>query len=235
MSDFLRPFPSLVDLRLMNAGIHWLQPIIPHVKLKSLSIGGTWEGPHSWKHVTIDTTMIAEWFPNLTVLTLDCNWQIVQQTSTPQVVLLHVKSLCIRSSAITNVHGLTSRVSFPSLDKITNRGKNMNGLAPIVQAWGETVEKLVLSGLEPYDGFSQHLSEILGDSGKLPRLSSLGFRNITQTRAIDLALIADAITRYNDSAAKGQDELNRIKTITLPSFYNSDPNLNRLPVAVQWQ
>ena len=140
--------------------------------------------------------------------------------------------LSIRSSAISNVHELTFRVSFPSLVKITNSGQNMSGLAPIVQAWGERLEVLVLSGVQPYDDFNQHLSEILADSGKLPRLSELGFRNITQSRAIDLALVVDAVLRHNDSAAaNGQGERNRIKTVTLPVFYNSDPNLSRLRVA----
>ena len=235
MSDSLRPFPYLDFLSLVNAGIHWLQPIIPHVNLKNLSIRETREVPQSGPSVTIDITMIAEWFPNLTILILDCDWQIVQQLSTSQVVLHHVKYLSIRSSAITNVHGLTFRVSFPSLIFIDNIGKNMNGLAPIVEAWGRRVETLVLSGLEPYDGFSQHLSEILGDSGKLPRLSKLAFLNITQTRAIDLALVVDAVLRHNDLATNGQDDLNRIETVTLPGFYNSDPNLNRWRVAVEWK
>ena len=234
-SDSFRPFPSLKDLCLMNTEIRWLQPIIPHVNLKHLYIRGTWEVPHPWKSVTIDIAMIAEWFSNLTVLLLDCDWQIVQQISTPQVVLHHVNSLYIRSSAISDVHGLTSRVSFPSLGTITNFGKNMNSLAPIVQAWGERVVMLRLWGLEPYDGFGQHLSEILGDSGKLPRLSRLDFQKITQTRAIDLALVVDAVLRHNDSAANGQDELNRITTVVLPSFYNSDPNLNRWHVAMEWE
>ena len=140
--------------------------------------------------------------------------------------------LSIRSSAISNVHELTFRVSFPSLNAIENVGKNMNDLAPIVQAWGEKVVVLVLSGVEPYDGFSQHLSEILGDSGKLPRLSMLVFRNITQSRAIDLAPVVDAVLMRNDSAAaNGQEKRNRIKTVTLPDFYNSDPNLNGFRVA----
>ena len=111
----------------------------------------------------------------------------------------------------------------------------MNGLAPIVQAWGEGVKILVLSGLEPYDGFDQHLSGILDDSGKLPRLSVLIFRKITQTRAIDLALVVDAVIRYNDSTPNDQDELNHIKMVVLPSFYKSDPNLNRWRVAVKWE
>ena len=179
MSDSLRPFPSLVNLHLTNTGIHLLQPIIPHVNLKNLFIRGIWNVPHPWQSVTIDIAIIAEWFSNLTVLMLECDWQFIQQISTPQVVFRHVKRLYIRSSAISNVHGLTIRVSFPSLDVIANLGKNMNGLAPIVQAWGERVVGLVLSGLEPYDGFSQHLSEILGDSSKLPRLSFLIFRQIT--------------------------------------------------------
>jgi len=178
-SDSLRPFPSLDTLRLTNTDFHWLRPIIPHINLKSLYIGGTWEGWHPWENVIIDITMVAKWFSNLTVLTLDCDWQCDWQTSTPQVVLRHVKSLCIRSSAITNVHGLTPHVLFPNLTKISNRGKNMDGLVTLVQAWGESVETLVLSGLEPYGDSSQHLSEILGDSGKLPRLSKLVFLDIT--------------------------------------------------------
>ena len=235
MSDALRTFPSLGYLWLSNIGIHWLQPTIPHYNLKNLSIGGTQEVPHSWAIEIIDITMIAEWFPNLTVLMLDCDWQVVQQIFTPQVVLHHVKRLSIRSSAISNVHGLTSHVSFPTLNTIEDYGKNMNGLGPIVQAWGERVETLVLSGLEPYDRFRQHLSEILGDGGKLPRLSKLAFLKVTQTRAIDLALIVDAVIRHNDSAANDQDALNRIRKVTLPSFYNSDPNLNRWRVAVKWE
>ena len=231
MSDSLRPFPSLFNLRLTNMGIHWLQPIVPHINLKRLYIEGTWGGHHPWQSVTIDIAMIAEWFSNLTVLTLDCDWQI----SAPQVVLHHVECLSIRSSAINNVHGLISRVSFPNLLVIKNNGKNMNGLAPIVQAWGESVVGLILSGLEPYDAFGQHLSEILGDSGKLPRLSRLAFQKITQTRAIDLALVVDAVLRRNDSAANDQDELNRIEAVTLPSYYNSNPNLNRWRVAVEWE
>ena len=233
-SDFLRPFPSLVNLRLTNAGIHWLQPIIPHLGLKFLSIGGPSEGSHFWKHVTNNIAVIAECFSNLTVLILDGDWQIVQQTSTAQVILRHVKRLSMRSSAITDVHGLTSRVSLPSLNMITNHGKNMNGLAPIVEAWGERVETLELAWLGPYDGLSQHLSEILGDSGKLPQLSKLAFSNITQIRAIDLSLVVDAVIRHNDSVSNDQDELNCIKTVILPSFYNSDPNLNRWRVAVEW-
>ena len=235
MSDFLRLFPSLDLLHLIHAGIHWLQPIIPHVNLKNLYIGGTWQVPHYWRSVTIDVTMIPEWFPNLTFLMLDGDWEIDQQISTPQVVFRHVKRLGIRSSAISNVHGLTSRVLFPSLNAIENQGKNMNGLAPIVQAWGEKVVLLELSGLEPYDGFSQHLSEILGDSGKLPRLSYLVLRNITQSKAIDLALVVDAVMRHNDSAANDQDEPNLISMVILPSFYKSDPNLDRWHVAVKWE
>ena len=235
MSDSLRPFPTLDYLRLMNTGIHWLQPIIPHINLKRLYIEGTWEVPHSWQSVTIDITMIAEWFPNLTNLELDCDWQIVQQISTPKVVLHHVKRLCIRSSAITNVHGLISRVSFPSLILIVNKGENMNSLAPIVEAWGESVDSLVLSGLEPYDNFGEHLSEILDDSGKLPRLLELAFLDISQTRAIDLSLVVDAVLCHNDSAANDQDEFNLIETVILPSFYNSDPNLDRWDVDVEWE
>ena len=239
MSDSLRPFPSLDRLHLMNTRIHWLQPIIPHNNLKNHFIEGTWEVPNHWLSATIDIAMIAKWFPNLTVLTLDCDWQYAQQISLPQVVFHHLKYLCIRSSAISDIHELTFCFSFPSLDKITNRGKSMNGLAPIVQAWGERVETLVLSGLEPYDGFGQHLSEILGDSGfdsgKLPRLSELAFQNITQTRAIDLALVVDAVIKHNDSAANDQEKLNRIKTVTLPSFYKSDPNLDRWHVSVKWE
>ena len=44
MSNSLRPFPSLDVLRLTNTEIRWLQPIIPHIKLKGLYIGGTWGG-----------------------------------------------------------------------------------------------------------------------------------------------------------------------------------------------
>ena len=235
MSDSLRSFPSLDHLYLVNTGIHWLQPIIPHVNLKNLCIAGTWQVPHSWQYITIDITMIAEWFPNLTFLTLDCDWQIFHQISTPQVNFRHVKSLSIRSNVLSNVHGLTSRVSFPSLNEIENKGEDMYGLALIVEAWGERVETLVLSELEPYDGLSQHLSEILGDSGKLPRLSELAFREMNQTRAIDLALVVHAVMRRNDSATNDQDELNRITTVTLPSFYNSDPNLDRWDVAMKWE
>lgn len=235
LSCSLRPFPSLDNLRLTNTEIYWLRPIIPHMNLKSLYIGGTWEGRHPWANVLVDIAMVAEWFSNLTDLTLDCDWHCDWQISTPQVVLHHVKSLCIRSSAITRVHRLTSRVSFPNLNKFKNRGKNMNGLVPLVQAWGDSVDTLVLSGLEPYDASSQHLSEILGDIGNIPRLSRLVFLKIALTRAIDLALVADAVIRRNESAANGQAELDGIKTIALPIVYNSDPNLNRLPVTVQWK
>jgi hypothetical protein len=38
---FLHPFPSLDYLRLMNVKIDSLQPIVPHINLKTLSIGGT--------------------------------------------------------------------------------------------------------------------------------------------------------------------------------------------------
>ncbi len=202
MSGSLRPFPSLDTLHLTNTKFHWLRPVIPLINLKRLYIGGTWEGHHPWENVIIDITMVAEWFPNLAVLTLDCDWQCEWQASTPRVVLHHVKSLCIRSSAITNVHGLTFRVSFPNLAKISNHGKNMKGLVALVQAWGESVETLVLSGLEPYYASSQHLSEILGDSCKLPRLSKLVFLNITQTRAINLAIVADAVIRRNAGRAR---------------------------------
>ena len=113
----------------------------------------------------------------------------------------------------------------------------MKGLASIVQAWGEKVKTLVLSGIEPYDGCSRHLSGILGDNGKLPRLSKLSILNTAQTRTIDLALVADAVMRRNDLAANTQVESNRIETITLPIIYNSDPDLERLQqhVAVHWQ
>jgi hypothetical protein len=227
---FLHPFPSLGFLRLRNVEIHSLQPIVPHINLKILSIGGTWERLHPWANVTIDIAIVAEWFPNLTVLNLDCNWQI----STPQVVLHHVKRLCIRSSAITNVHGLTLGVSFPNLNEIDNIDESIKGLAPIVQAWGERVKTLVLGGIEPYDGSSQPLSEILGDSGKLPRISKLDF---VHTRMIDLALVVDAVVRRNDLAANGQASLSRIETITLPVFRNTDPNLKRLQqhVTVHWK
>ena len=235
LSCSLRPFPSLDNLHLTNTEIYWLRPIIPHINLKSLYIGGTWEGRHPWANVIVDIAMVAEWFSNLTNLTLDCDWQCDWQIYRPQVVLHHVKSLCIRSSAITWVTGLISHVSFPNLNKITNSGKNMNGLVPMIQAWGEGVETLVLSGLEPYDASGQHLSEILGDRSKLPRLSKLVFLNMTQIRAIDLAIVADAVIRRNDSVANGQAELDGIKTITLPIIYSSDPNLNRFPVAVQWE
>jgi len=229
ISDFLHPFPSLDTLRLLNMQIHWLQPTVPHINLKTLSIGGPRGRPHSWSNVSIDISMVAEQFSNLTVLKLDCDWQI----PTPQVVLHHVKSLYIRSSAITNVHGLTSRVSFPNLNSITNRGKKIKGLAPIVQAWGERVEQLMLSEIEFNDGSSQNLSEILGDSGKLPRLSKLAFINITHARLVDLGLVMDAVVGRNDLAANGQAtngqaEVNRIETITLPIICNSDPNVERL-------
>jgi hypothetical protein len=215
----------------MNVEIHSLQPIVPHINLLSLSIEGTWD--RSWTNVAIDIAIVAEWFPNLTILILDCDWQI----STPQVVLHHMQHLCIRSSAITNVHGLTLGVSFPNLDTITNMGKSIKGLAPIVQAWGERVETLVLGGIEPCDGSSQPLSEILDDSGTLPRLSRLSFLNTTQTMIIDLALVVDAVVRRNDLASNGQAELNRIETITLPVICNSDSNLKRLQqqVAVHWR
>ena len=99
MSDFLHPFPSLDSLRLIDMEIHWLEPTVPHINLKTLYIGGKWEGGHPWANVAIDIALVAKWFSNLTSLTLDCDWQI----SAPQVVLHHVEFLCIRSSAITNV------------------------------------------------------------------------------------------------------------------------------------
>ena len=235
MSDSLLPFPYLDNLCLMNTMIRGLPRIIPHSNLKSLYIGGTWEGGHPWSNATTDIIMVAEWFSNLTVLTLDCDWVCDRHISTPQVVLHHVKSLWIRSSVITDADRLALRVSFPNLNQITNIGRNMNGLAPLVQAWGDSVETLVLSGLEPYDSSGQHLSEILGNSGKLPRLSKLVFLKMTQITAIGLAIVADAVIRHNDSVANGQAELDGIKTITLPIIYNSDPNLNRFPVAVQWE
>jgi len=226
VSDLLHPFPSLDTLYLLNMEFHWLQPIVPHINLKTLSIEGTWERPHSWTNVAIDIAMVAEQFSNLTALALDCDWKI----SRPQVILHHVEFLTIRSSAITNVHGLTLAVSFPNLIEIMNIGNNIKGLAPIVQAWGENVEALSLSGIEPYDGSSQDLPEILGDSGKLPQLSELYFLN---TAKIDLALVADAVVRRNDLVADGEAtnseaELSPIETITLPIICNSDPNLERL-------
>jgi hypothetical protein len=138
VSDFLQPFPSLNCLRLVNVEIHSLPPIVPHINLKTLYIGAI------WTDVEIDMAIVAELFPNLTVLSLDCDWQV----PTPQVVFHHVKDLCIRSSAITDVHAQTLAVSFPNLNKITNKGE-IKGLAPIVQAWGERVERLVLGGIEP--------------------------------------------------------------------------------------
>lgn len=232
-SDILRLFPSLNNLCLRNVVISWLQPIVPHINLKALSIGGTWEVLHPWTSAIIDIAMVAELFSDLTDLKLDCGVHI----STPQVVFHHVQNLYIRSSAINNVDRLTPRVSFPNLYKITNIGKDMKGLTPIVQAWGESVGELALSGIEPYDGSSQHLSEILDDSGSLPRLSRLAFLNITQVGTIDLALVADAVVRRHDLAANRPAQLNRIETITLPIIYNSDRNLESLKrcVAVQWQ
>jgi len=235
VSDFLHPFPSLDTLHLLNMEIHWLQPTVPHINLKTLLIGGTREGLHPWTNVAIDVAIVAEWFPNLTALILDCDWQ----TSKPQVIFHHVESLCTRSSAITNVYERTFGVSFPNLIEIRNISNNIKGLVPIVQAWGENVEALFLSGIEPYDGSSQDFSEILGDIGKLPQLSKLYFLNTTQ---IDLALVADAVVRRNDLVANGQAtigqaELNCIETITLPIICNSDPNLERLQqhVDVHWQ
>ena len=233
VSDFLHPFPSLDCLRLINVEIHWLQPTVPHTNLKTLSIRGTWEGGHPWANVAIDIALVAGWFPNLTVLRLECDWQISAQ----QIVLHHVKVLSIRSSAITNVHRVTLGVMFPNLNKLSNMGKNMRGLAPIVQAWGEKVETLVLSGIEPCDGCSQHLSEMLGDSGNLPRLSELAILKMARTGIIDLALVADAVVMRNDLAANTPVKLNRIETITLSIIYHSDPDLERLKqhVAVRWQ
>ena len=230
--DLLHPFPSLDYLQLRNIEIHSLRPIVPHINLKTLLIGGTWQRLHPWTNVSIDVAIVAEWFPNLTTLELDCDWQI----SRPQVILHHVESLTIRSSAITNVHGLTLGASFPTLFEITNRGDNIKGLAPIVQAWGENVEALFLSGIEPYDGSSQDLSEILGDIGKLPQLSELYFRNTAQ---IDLALVADAVVRRSDLVTNGMatDGQAELTYITLPIICNSDPNLERLQqhVDVHWQ
>jgi hypothetical protein len=224
---FLHLFPSLDFLFLTDVEIHRSQPIVPHINLKTLSLLSD--------DVAIDIAIVAEWFPNLTHLRLDCDWQI----SMPQVVLHHVESLGICSSVITNVHELTLGVSFPNLYEIENVGKSIKGLAPIVQAWGERVEILVLGGIEPYDDSSQPLSEILGDSGKLPRLSELEF---IHTIDIDLALVADAVMKRNDlatndQASNGQAELNRIESITLPIACNSDPNLKRLQehVAVHWE
>ena len=101
------------------------------------------------------------------------------------------------------------------------------------------METLLLSGTEPYDGSSQDLSEILGDSGKLPQLSEIYFLNTDQ---IDLALVADAVVRRNDlvangQATNGQAELTCIEMIILPIICNSDPNLERLQqhVNVHWQ
>ena len=232
-SDFLHPFPSLDCLHLIDMEIHWVQPIIPHVNLKTLSINGTWEEVHPWANVAIDIALVAEWFPNLTVLRLDCDWQISAQ----QIVLHHVKVLSIRSSAITNVHRVILGVLFPNLKNMSNMGKNMKGLAPIVQAWGEKVETLGLSGIEPCDGCSQHLSEILGDSGNLPRLSELAILKMARTGIIDLALIADAVVMRNNLATNTPVKLNRIETIALPIIYHSDPDLERLQqhVAVRWQ
>ena len=88
-SDSLRPFPSLVNLDLTDTGSHWLQPIIPHINLQRLCIEV--EVPHFWQSMTIDIAMIAEWFSNLTILILGCNWQIDQQISTSQVVFRRVK------------------------------------------------------------------------------------------------------------------------------------------------
>jgi len=234
ISDLLHPFPSLDTLCLMNMEIHWLQPTVPHTNLKTLSI----EGTLTWADVatdivTIDIAIVAMWFPNLTVLKLDCDWEI----STPHAVLHHVKGLCIRSSAITSVHRLPLRVLFPNLNWITNRGKKIRGLASIVQAWGERVETLKLSGIELNVGSSQRLSEILGDNGKLPRLSKLVFLDISQATNIDLSLVADVVIRRNELAANGQAGLNRIETITLPTIFNSNPNLERLQqhVSVHWQ
>jgi len=228
--DLLHPFPSLDYLQLRNLDIHSLQPIVPHINLKTLLIGGTWQRLHPWTNVSIDVAIVAEWFPNLTTLELDCDWHI----SRPQVILHHVEYLAIRSGAITNVHGLTLDASFPNLFEIANVGDNIKGLTPIVQAWGENVKALFLSGIEPYDGSSQDLSDILGDIGQLPQLSELYFLNTAQ---IDLALVADAVVRRNDLVTNGQAELTCIESITFPIICNSDPNLERLKqhVAVHWQ
>lgn len=233
MSDSLHPFPSLNCLHLTNMEIHRIQNTIPHTSLMSISIGGTRGVPHPWASTTIDITLVAEWFPNLTHLKLDCDLRISAQ----QVVLHLVESLCIRSSAITDIQGLTSHVSFPNLTMFTNWGKSIKGLVPLVQAWGERVKTLELSGVMPYHGSNQHLKEILGHNGTLPRLSRLVFLDTIQTGMIDLALVTEVLVRRKELAANDPGRLKPVEIITLPTTYKSDSNLERLKhhVTVQWK
>lgn len=235
MSDSLHSFPSLNDLHLTNMKIHRLEQTVPHINLKTLSIGGIWEVSHPWADATTDTTMIAEWFPNLTHLILDCDLRI---STRPRVIVLHrVQSLSIRSSAITEIRELTSRIQFPKLVMITNISKNIKGLVPIAQEWGKRVETLELSGIIPYYGSNQHLYKILGNHGTLPRLSRLVFPSTIQMGMIDLALVTNVLVRRIDLAASDPGQFDPVKTVTLPTTYKSDPNLEHLKrhVAVQWQ
>ena len=233
MSDSLHPFPSLTGLHLTNMEVHRLQNTIPHTNLLTLSVGGTWEASHPWANATTDISLVAEWFPNLTRLKIDCDLRIPAQ----QVVLHRVESLYIRSSAITDIHGLTSCVSFPSLTVFTDWGKNIKGLVSLIQAWGERVKILGLSGAAPYHGSNRHLNEILGHNSTLPRLSKLVFLDKIQTGMIDLALVTQVLVRRKELAANDPGRLKPIQIITLPTTYKSDSNLERLKhhVTVQWK
>lgn len=213
--------------------VHRLQNTIPHTNLLTLSVGGTWEASHPWVNATTDISLVAEWFPNLTRLKIDCDLRIPAQ----QVVLHRVESLYIRSSAITDIHGLTSCVSFPSLTVFTDWGKNIKGLVSLIQAWGERVKILGLSGAAPYHGSNRHLNEILGHNSTLPRLSKLVFLDKIQTGMIDLALVTQVLVRRKELAANDPGRLKPIQIITLPTTYKSDSNLERLKhhVTVQWK
>jgi len=239
MSDFLFPFPHLKSLCLMNMEIHWVPDTVPHISLKTLYIGGKFKTFHPWRNVTIDIATVAELFPNLTLLTLDCNLRV----SAPQVILHHVQGLFIRSNAINsiNIHELTSRVSFPNLGSITNKSRSINGLLPIILAWGKRVEELGLSGLRHYDATARQFSEMPHAWGVLPRLTTLLFRNSIRNGMgmpdIDLALLADIIARRNSLTTNASGHPKRIETVRLPITHKSHRDLALLErhVAVEWE
>lgn len=77
------------------------------------------------------------------------------------------------------------------------------------------MKTLRLSGVTPYDGSSQHLLKILGDSCALLRLSTLAFLNTVDTGTINLALVADAVIKRNTLAPNSPSQPNCIKTNTL--------------------